>query len=126
MKLLLEVRLPLPAAPWCGALCRVARLPSDQAIVNVSCAMRAVGGICQDIRLAAGGVGPRPCVCGSPRTLLRGSRLDDAMIRQAADVQQKHLSPPSDFLGSGEYRRAMLGVLLQRAVQQCLARESER
>jgi aerobic carbon-monoxide dehydrogenase medium subunit len=126
MKLLLEVRLQLPPAPWCGALCRVARLPSDHAIVTVACAMRAVGGICQDIRLAAGGVGPAPLRLRAAEEIVRGSRLDDAVLQQTADTQQKHLSPPADFRGSAEYRRAMLGVLVRRAVQQCMARESER
>jgi aerobic carbon-monoxide dehydrogenase medium subunit len=126
MKLLVEVRLPLPPAPCSGALCRVARLPSDQAIVTVAGVMRAVGGVCQDIRLAAGGVGDAPVRLRAAEDLVRGSQLDEAITQQAIDAQQTLLSPPADLRGSAEYRRAMMGVLVRRVIQQCQARESER
>ena len=126
VKLMLEVRLPLKPASWCATSCRIARLPSDQAIVNVAVALRCEQGLCKDVRLAAGGVGDRPLRLSRAERLLRGTRLTDADLTKAITVQQREIAPPSDMLGSGEYRSAMLGVLLRRAVRRCQAGEGER
>jgi CO/xanthine dehydrogenase FAD-binding subunit len=126
VKLLLGVRLPLNTSGWCTASCRVARLPSDQAIVNVAVALRCEQGVCKDVRLAAGGVAMRPLRLGRAERLLRGTRLTDADLTKAIAVQQREIAPPSDTLGSGEYRSAMLGVLLRRAVRRCQDGEGER
>jgi probable selenate reductase FAD-binding subunit len=126
VKLLLGVRLPLNTSGWCTASCRVARLPSDQAIVNVAVALRCEQGVCKDVRLAAGGVAMRPLRLGRAERLLRGTRLTDADLTKAIAVQQREIAPPSDTLGSGAYRSAMLGVLLRRAVRRCQDGEGER
>lgn len=125
-KLVVEVRIPSVLVARSGALCRVARLPSDQAIVNVAVVLQSERGVCRDIRLAAGGVGARPMRLYAAERELTGTRLAETDIERAIAAQQKLLRPQSDVLGSAEYRRAMLGVLLRRAVRQCQAKEVER
>lgn len=120
LKLLLEVRLPLTSSDWRPAFERIARLPSDQAIVNVAAVLRCDHGVCKDVRLAAGGIDKTPLRLTRAERLLRGSRLSEADITKAIGVQMKEVAPPSDILGSSEYRSEMLGVLLRRAMHQCM------
>jgi len=124
-KLITAVRLPLDMEGWASALCRVARLPSDQAIINVACVLHIEDGICRDIRLAAGGVASTPVRLDAAKHVLRGERLNDAGIQAAMLAAQEQVHPPTDVLGSSEYRRAMLGVLVRRAVEQCQSRRMD-
>lgn len=123
MRLLVEARAPLACAGWAGAICRVARLPSDGAIVNVAAVLRLESGVCQDIRLAAGGVAATPIRLPIAEEALRGSHLLDQDLERAGEAQQRAVRPPNDYMGSAEYRRAMLGVLLRRALQTCVQSE---
>ena len=115
-----EVQVPLTTVTWRSAFCRVARLPSDEAIVNVAVALRYENGLCQDVHLAAGGVGAVPVRLPVAEGLLLGTPLTQADIERAISLQQNTVEPLSDIHGSAEYRRAMLAVLLRRAVQQCV------
>jgi carbon-monoxide dehydrogenase medium subunit len=125
-KLVTEVRIPSVPPGWGSALCRVARLPSDQAIVNVAALVHSEHGVCSDIRLAAGGVGRWPVRLHAAERALAGTRLADADIERAVSTQRKSLRPPNDVRGSAEYRRAMVGVLVRRAIRQCQVQEGER
>jgi carbon-monoxide dehydrogenase medium subunit len=124
MSLIVEVRIPSALAGWRAAFCRTARLPSDQAIVNVAVAVRYHQGFCADIHIAAGGIGNFPMRLPVAEHLLRGTGLTEAEIKHAIDRQQVEIEPPSDMLGSSEYRRALLGVLVRRAIRQCQAKEN--
>jgi probable selenate reductase FAD-binding subunit len=93
------------ALPWeagRGALRRVARTPADAPIVAVA-AWRVADG---PVKLAASGIGPRPM------------RLPEADfdLEEAIRAGQAQMQHPGDFLGSADYRREMLGVLMRRAI----------
>jgi len=46
--------------------------------------------------------------------------LDPDRIRAVAEAVEEEVAPRGDFLGSREYRRAMAGVLVRRALEQCV------
>ena len=119
-----EIHLYNLFSTYQSAFCRVARLPSDQAIVNVAAVVRMDGDVCVDIRLAAGGVAEKPERLRITEAMLINTRLDEASLEKAAGMAMEMVDPPADILGSSEYRRAMLGVLLRRAVEQCWGQES--
>lgn len=108
-----------------SAFLRVARLPSDRAIVNVAAVVLMDGRYCAGIWLAAGGIAARPCRLWDAENVLRGSALDATRLERAANREMLLADPPGDILGSAEYRRAMLGVLLKRAVRQCAGQGGE-
>lgn len=108
--LIAAVRLPWPSA-GAGAAHAIGRTPADAPIVHVA-AWAGPGGT----RLAAGGVGPRVMrLPGAERALALGL--------EAAAAATAVLEPRGDFRGSAEYRRAMLGVLVRRALQDCGAKD---
>jgi carbon-monoxide dehydrogenase medium subunit len=125
-RLLLEIRVSGDFADHSSAFCRVARLPSDQAIVNVAAVMHVEGETPVSVRLAGGGLAAKPRWLEVAEAVLVGRLLDAARLDYAVELGMELEHPPSDVLGSSNYRRAMLGVLLRRAVEQCVAKEGER
>jgi CO/xanthine dehydrogenase FAD-binding subunit len=97
---------------------RVARTPRDEAMVAVVVAMTVDGGVCRWVRLAAGGVGPRPGLVRSVENVLVGERVTLARVAEAAEAVEAVVNPANDFRASAEYRRAMARVLAQRALRQ--------
>jgi CO/xanthine dehydrogenase FAD-binding subunit len=104
-----EARFARPSARTGGALERVARTPRDASIivaVAVASAERA--------RIM---VGPTP-VHG--KDILRG--LDAPDFGAIAVALSNDYDPPFDFRASAEYRKAMAGVLAQRALEKAWQR----
>jgi aerobic carbon-monoxide dehydrogenase medium subunit len=70
----------------------------------------------REIRIALGGVAPTPFRATKAEGVLRDAQLDDAAIRQAAEVAASEADPMTDPHGSAEYRRKMVKVLVRRAL----------
>lgn len=107
-----EVRFTRPSARTGGAMERVARTPRDASIIV---AVAVVSGGRARLML-----GPEP-VHGLD--ILRGL---DAPDFAAIAVSLTHdYNPPSDFRASAEYRKAMAGVLAQRALEKAWERATQ-
>lgn len=105
----------LPEAGLGAALERLARTPRDQAIVAAAAVVEMQAGKCRRARLAtaAGGLPQR---LRSAEALLEGHALSDERIRATASQAEGEIQPRADFRASAEYRRAMTGVLIRRAL----------
>ena len=99
---------------------KVSRTPSDASIVCAVAKVRLDGGITRDVRVAVGGVGSLPVRLLRVEQILEGKLLSEALIAQAAEAAAKEVTPPSDFLVSGEYRREMVKVLVKRVLSSVL------
>ena len=71
-------------------------------------------------RIAMGSVGPTPLRALSAEKLLIGGSPGDALFEKAGRAAMEDCRPIPDFRGSAEYRRAMIGVLTQRALNLAL------
>jgi len=49
--------------------------------------------------------------------MLNGQKLDDVAIEDAVKTARESVDPPSDIHAPAEYRRALLGTLLARALR---------
>ncbi len=110
--LITEVTIPLPRPGERVAFEKVSRTPADLPIVCAAVRARIEDGLAREVRVALGGVGQLP---------LRAPRLEQALERapferQAIEAAIAELDPPSDFLGSAEYRREMVAVLVRRGL----------
>lgn len=86
-------------------------------VVSVAAYLDCEGDLCQTVRIALGVVAPTPHRAKSAEILLRGERLNEALIRQAAQVAaNQDTSPIDDVRGSAEYRRWMVEVMVRRAL----------
>jgi carbon-monoxide dehydrogenase medium subunit len=65
-------------------------------------------------------VAPTPIRAKEAERVLEGNRLNDHLIREAGEKARRECSPITDIRSSAEYRREMVGVLVEKAIQQCI------
>lgn len=73
-------------------------------------------GACRDARVVLAAVGPTPLRAAGAERALAGARPDAAALDAAADAAMRDARPIDDVRASADYRRAMVGVLVRRAV----------
>jgi carbon-monoxide dehydrogenase medium subunit len=116
-----EVHLPDPGPRVFGTYFKLERKVGDFATVGV-----AVHLSFQDGRVASPGigltaVGPTSLRARRAEALLRGQRLSEALILEAARTAAQEADPSSDVRGSAEYKRQVVRVFVTRALRQALA-----
>lgn len=73
-------------------------------------------GLVHSARVALGGVDAKAVLASRVAELLVGGALDADQIRRASAVASQECDPTSDNRGSAEYKRAMIGVALERSL----------
>ncbi|MDP2728553.1 MAG: xanthine dehydrogenase family protein subunit M [Dehalococcoidia bacterium] len=117
-----QVEVP-PLSPGAGAVyLKLRRRVVDPAIVGVAaCVMLAAGdGLCRDVRIALGGVGPVPFRATAAEEVLRGGAPQDNLIQEAAQAASEATSPVSDAFASENYRKEMTVVFVRRALRKAV------
>ncbi|MBI2357412.1 MAG: xanthine dehydrogenase family protein subunit M [Deltaproteobacteria bacterium] len=74
--------------------------------------------LCQTVRIVLGCVGPTPLRAKKAEALVAGKPLDPKLAEEAGAVATGECSPVSDLRGSERYKRAVVGVLVRRALAQ--------
>jgi aerobic carbon-monoxide dehydrogenase medium subunit len=67
------------------------------------------------------GVADRPVRLAGVEALLNGRKIDEAAIAQADAATTAAVDPPDDIHGSADYRRALAGTMVERALRQATA-----
>jgi CO/xanthine dehydrogenase FAD-binding subunit len=93
------------------------------AVTSVAVWLIAAAGKVGDIRIALGGVAPRPIRAVKTEKRFRGQELTPERIAELAPALKEELSPIDDVRGSAAYRRAVSVRLLARAVRLCAGME---
>ena len=85
-----------------------------QAISKVCLAAlgRVAGGVIDDIRMAVGSVAPIPIRLTETEKVLRGKRIDPALILLAKKTVAREIQPIDDIRSSARYRRAVMANLV--------------
>ena len=123
-ELLTEVRLRVPPAGSGGAYLKLERRAGDFAVVGVAVQVTVEDRICKDIGIGLAGAGATPIKPAAAEAALRGGKLDEASIAEAARCIDQAIDPPTDTRASAEYRREMVGVFFRRALAKALERTS--
>jgi carbon-monoxide dehydrogenase medium subunit len=118
-ELLVEVAVPRQPRPGAGVYIKWSpRSMEDKALVGVAAVVRGEAGVCEELRLAVGGVNPIPVRLAAAEATARGHRLGDALIRAVARDAAREADPIADVQGSAEYRRDMVEVWVARALRE--------
>lgn len=80
------------------------------------------GRTCDEVRIALGAVAPTPIRTYKAETVLRGEKLTQEAIHEAAQVAITEAQPIDDVRASADYRRMVVGTLVERAMAHCLDR----
>jgi carbon-monoxide dehydrogenase medium subunit len=115
--------LRLPPAPgrqgWGYA--RRTRTVIDIALVSACVVIQASNGVCGDVRVSLGAVGPTPLRATQAEAVLRGQQPSAALLAQASRVAAEESRPISDVRCSAEYRKDMVEVLSKRCLESALS-----
>ncbi|MBI5248097.1 MAG: xanthine dehydrogenase family protein subunit M [Desulfomonile tiedjei] len=93
----------------------------DLAVVGVAAFIRANNGKCDEIRIGLGSVGRTPLRAFSAESTLQNAKITEESIELAAKTAAEECWPRDSIRGSAAYRRAMVRVLVARAIKQCLS-----
>lgn len=113
---IIEVRVPaLPAGARIHRH-RVARTPADQPTLTVTALTRVAEGRFTEVRIAAAGIGRRPRRLSAVEDVLFDTPAKPEAVTEAVVPLVDEFALPDDPLASADYRRAVLPVLIRRAM----------
>ena len=122
-ELLTSVRLPVRRSGVGLGFVEFARRHGDYALVAVAALLEGgPDGVCTRARLMLGGVDATPLRARVAERALVGQCLDGESFAAAAREVVQVLNPESDVQASGEYRRKLAGVLVERALAEAADR----
>jgi carbon-monoxide dehydrogenase medium subunit len=122
-EILTEIRIPVPPARSGGAYFKLERKVGDFATAAVAAQVTAdANGAAQNVGIALTNVGPTPIKAKKAEDFLRSKKLDEANMRQAAQLAADDAQPSSDLRGPAEYKKGLVKELAKRA----LSRAAER
>jgi aerobic carbon-monoxide dehydrogenase medium subunit len=121
-ELLTEIRVPPPERPGWSHIKFTPRSIEDFATVGVALTLRARDGVCEDVRIGLNSVAPIIVHAKQAERALLGKVINDAALRNMAEVAVTEVDPMDDNRGSADYKREMVKVLVRRAAQEALQR----
>jgi len=122
-EILIEIRVPKPAARSGGAYLKLERKVGDFAIVGVAAMVR----LDESGKIAAASIGLTNVGLTAIRArraeeTLRGQAPDDKALAAAGAAAASESQPVSDLRGPADYKRDVVRVLTQRAIRKAVAR----
>lgn len=123
-EVLLEILVPEPAPHTAGIYIKHSpRGPIDLAIVNITVVMTMEPDhkVCRDAKIVLGAVCPTPLRARKAEDMLKGKRVDGALIDRVAQVASDEAQPRHGSIrGSFEYKKEMVRVLTGRVIREVI------
>lgn len=120
-ELLVQVRVPLAQGRAFGSYSKLERKIGDFATVGVAVVLDMDGDTCRTAGIGLTAVGATNLEAVDAEAALSGRRLDHAAIEEASRLAASAADPSADLRGSAEYKRDIVRVYVQRALQQAAA-----
>ena len=124
-ELLVEIQVPpMPPDTKAVYLKHAIRGSIDLAIVGVAAIVTLEPGsnVCKDIKLVLGAVAPTPMRAHQAEEIIKGKKIDDALIDKCAQVASDESRPITDVRASDWYRKEMVKVFTRRAIKEAIAK----
>jgi carbon-monoxide dehydrogenase medium subunit len=122
-EILTEIRIPIPPPGSGGAYFKLERKVGDFATAGVAAQITLdSNGTCQRVGIGLTNAGPTPIRARKAEESLRGKKLDNAAIGQAARLAAEESQPSSDLRGPEEYKRGLVKELTRRALMRAVER----
>ncbi len=114
-EVLTEIRIPALAGYGHGYE-KFNRRSEDWAMVGVCALVKAVGGVCEDVRIGLTHMASTPLRATAAEDALRGRPLDEEHIAAAAALAAEGTDPLGDLNATPDYKRHLARVLTRRAL----------
>ena len=121
-EVLSEIRIPAARPQTGGAYLKLERKVGDFATVAVAGHLQMDGGKVGSAGIGLTAVGPQNIKAEQAEAALRGARLDDATIKEAAALAADAAEPKADHRGSVEYKRNVVRVFTERGLKRAYER----
>jgi carbon-monoxide dehydrogenase medium subunit len=116
-----EIRLPI--RPGTGsAYTKVERRAGDYAIAAAGAVVRLGGDKINEVGLGLAAVGAPRFVASRAEDAVRGRNADDETLELAAQTAAEECEPSADQRGPADYKRALAGELVKRALRTAIGR----
>ena len=116
-----EIRLPIRAGIG-SAYTKVERRAGDYAIAAAGAVVRLDGDMISDVGLGLAAVGAPHMVAPRTEDAIRGRIPDEETLDLAAQTVAEECEPTADQRGPADYKRALAGELVKRALRTAIAR----
>jgi len=121
-EILVSIRVPAFAAGTGWAYEKLKRKTGDWATAAAAVVLRLDGGKVSHVRIALTNLAPSALRAVDAEQALLGQPLNDATIRAAGAAAMAAVNPAADLRGDVEYKTAMAGQMVQRAIRAAAAR----
>ena len=121
-EMLSEIRIPASRSQTGGAYLKLERKVGDFATVAVAVHLQMDDGQVGSAGIGLTAVGPQNLKAERAEAALRGARLDDAKIKEAAALAAEAAEPKADHRGSVEYKRNIVRVFTERGLKRAYER----
>jgi aerobic carbon-monoxide dehydrogenase medium subunit len=122
-EILTEIRIPVPPPRSGGAYFKLERKVGDFATAAVAVQLTLdEKAVCQKVGIGLTNVGPTPVKARKAEEFLRGKKLEEANIKQVAQLAADESAPSPDLRGPIEYKKALVKELARRALSRAVER----
>jgi aerobic carbon-monoxide dehydrogenase medium subunit len=121
-EVLCEIRVPAFAAGTGSAYEKLKRKTGDWATAGCAVVMRKQGGVVSEVRIALTNVAPTALRAEAAEQAIVGKELSVANLQAAADAATAICDPAEDLRGDIEYKTAMAGQMVKRALVKAFGR----
>lgn len=116
-EVLTQIKIP-KMTPNSGTIfLKKGRVTQDIAIVNAAALLVMEGKVCRKCRLTVGAVAAVPLRLSEVEELVEGQEIAPDLLDRVGEMVEHAVSPITDVRSTEEYRRAMSGVLVKRAIK---------
>jgi carbon-monoxide dehydrogenase medium subunit len=120
-EIITEIRLPAWPAKRRFGFQEFARRRGDFAMAAAMLFYDEEGGKARNAHTGAIGVADRPLRLPAVEQVLNGNTIDEAIIAKAEAAASASVDPDDDIHASGAYRKALIGVMVERALKSAAA-----
>jgi len=119
-----EIQIPNSGVGTGGSYQKLrTRKSGDFALVAASVNLKLRNGLCEDVRIVLGSVGTCPIRVGKAEDMLRGKKMTDDVIEEAAEFAYKDAKPVANIVNvPPSYRKEMARIMMIQAAKEALSR----
>ncbi len=121
-ELVQEISVKIPPPGSSGAYIALKRSAPVYPTASAAVQLTMEGGVCKDAAIALGCVGLMAIRPREAESALRGQTITSKTIEAAAEAASIASDPQTDMRGSTEYKRALVGALVRKAIDAALRR----